>query len=90
MNKDEILLNEPDIVEAKPNKIKIALSILVSTLLIAIISTLLVGHFKFDWFKKDEIKIDAKINRSIYQANYFSEKKTTNAKFNFENGHSEE
>ena len=69
MNKEEILLNEPEMFEAKSNKVKIALSILVSTLLFATISTLLVGHFKFDWFKKDEIKIDAKINRSIYQAN---------------------
>ena len=90
MSKDEILLNEPEIVEDKSNKVKIALSVLVSTLLVATISTLLVGHFKFDWFKMDEVKIDAKINRSIYQANYFSEKKTTNTKFNFENGHSEE
>ena len=51
MNKEEILLNEPEMVEDKSNKFKIALSILVSTLLVATISTLLVGHFKFDWFK---------------------------------------
>ena len=71
MKKEEILLNEPEIVETKPNKVKIALSILASTLVVATITTLLVGHFKFDWFKSDEYKIDARINRSIYQANYF-------------------
>ena len=90
MNKEEILLNEPEIVETKPNKVKIALSILASTLVVATITTLLVGHFKFDWFKSDEYKIDARINRSIYQANYFSEKKTITTKFNFEDGHAEE
>ena len=56
MKKEEILLNEPEIVETKPNKVKIALSILASTLVVATISTLLVGHFKFDWFKSDEYK----------------------------------
>ena len=91
MNKEEILLNEPEIVvETKSNKVKIVLSILVSTIFIATISTLLVGHFKFDWFKMDEVKIDAKINRSIYQANYFSEKKTVNTILNYEDGHHEE
>ena len=90
MKKEEILLNEPEIVETKPNKVKIALSILASTLVVATITTLLVGHFKFDWFKSDEYKIDARINRSIYQANYFSEKKTITTKFNFEDGHAEE
>ena len=82
-------MNEPEFVETKPNKVKIVLSILASTLVVATISTLLVGHFKFDWFKSDEYKIDAHINRSIYQANYFSEKKTINTKFTFD-GHSEE
>ena len=82
-------MNEPEFVETKPNKVKIVLSILASTLVVAAISTLLVGHFKFDWFKSDEYKIDAHINRSIYQANYFSEKKTINTKFTFD-GHSEE
>ena len=91
MNKKEILLNEPEIVvETKSNKVKIVLSILVSTIFIATISTLLVGHLKFDWFKFDEYKIDAKINRSIYQANYFSEKKTVNTILNYEDGHHEE
>ena len=66
MQKDEILLNEPEIVETKPNKLKIVLSIIASTLVIVTITTLLIGHLKFDWFKSDEYKIDAKIQRNIY------------------------
>ena len=83
-------MNEPEIVETKPNKIKIVLSILVSALLVAATAILLVGHFKFDWFKSDEYKIDAHINRSVYQANYFSETKTISTKFNFHDGKTEE
>ena len=90
MRKEEILLNEPEIVETKPNKIKIVLSILVSALIVAATAILLVGHFKFDWFKSDEYKIDANINRSVYQANYFSETKTISTKFNFHDGKTEE
>ena len=90
MQKEEILLNDSDIVETKSNKVKIILSIIALTLVVASIATLLIGHFQFDWFKSNEYKIDAKINRSIYQANYFSEKKTVTTKFNFEGGHSEE
>ena len=75
MKKEEILLNDSEIVETKPNKVKLALSILAATLIVATVTTLLVGHFKFDWFKSDEYKIDAHIKRSVYQANYFSEKR---------------
>ena len=89
MRKEEILLNEPEIVETKPRKVKIALSILVSTLIVAATTILLVGHFKYDWFKINEYKIDANINRSVYQANYFSEVKTISTKFNFDGGHEE-
>ena len=84
--KEEILLNEPEIVETKPSKVSIAISIIVSTLLVTVATTLLIGHFKFDWFKNDNYKIDANINRSVYQANYFSEKKTITSKFSYETG----
>ena len=84
--KEEILLNEPEIVETKPSKVAIAISIIVSTLLVTAVTTLLVGHFKFDWFKSDNYKLDANINRSVYQANYFSEKKTINVRFSYETG----
>ena len=52
MQKEEILLNESEIVETKPNKLKIVLPIIASTLVIATITTLLIGHLKFNWFKK--------------------------------------
>ena len=88
MRKEEILLDEPEIIETKSNKVKIILSMLVSTLIVAA-AVLLVGHFKFEWFKSNEYKIDANINRSIYQANYFTEMKTVSINFNFEDGKSE-
>ena len=84
--KEEILLNEPELVEIKPSKVSIAISIIVSTLLVTVATTLLIGHLKFDWFKNDNYKIDVNINRSVYQANYFSEKKTITSKFSYETG----
>ena len=54
--------------------------------MVAVVTTLLIGHFKFDWFKSDEYRIDANISRNLYQANYFSERKTVNTKFTFETG----
>ena len=89
MKKEGILLKDFEIVETKNNKVKIVFSIIVSTLIVATIATLLVGHLMFKWFKSDEYKIDAHINRTVYQANYFSEKKTINSKFTF-NEHTEE
>ena len=90
MRSFEILLDEPEIVETKPKKFKIALTLLVSLLIAGATTILLVGHFKFDWFKSDEYEIDAKINRSLYQANYFSEVKTLYTKFSFDGGNTEE
>ena len=85
--KEEILINEQEAVETKSShKIKYTIAIISSTLVIAAITTLLIGHFKFDWFKSDNYKIDAHINRNIYQANYFSEKKTLNTKFTLPDG----
>ncbi len=80
--KEEILINEHEEVETKTsNKVKYTIAIIATTLVLAAATTLLIGHFKFDWFKSDNYKIDAKINRNLYQANYFSEKKTVNTKF---------
>ena len=89
--KEEILINEQEVVETKSsNKIKYTIAIISSTLVIAAITTLLIGHFKFDWFKNDNYKIDANIKRNVYQANYFSEKKTLNAKFTLPDGVSQQ
>ena len=75
-HKEEILLNEPEFVETKAsNKVKYTIAIIATTLVLATATTLLIGHFKFDWFKNDNYKIDANINRNLYQANYFSEKR---------------
>ena len=43
MQKEEILLNEPEILETKTNKLKIVFSIIASTLVIAAITTLLMA-----------------------------------------------
>ena len=88
-HKEEILLNEPEVVDTKTsNKIKYTIAIIATTLVLATATTLLIGHFKFDWFKSDNYKIDANINRNLYQANYFSEM-TMTARFDFTTGDSE-
>ena len=88
--KEEILLNEHEEVETKTsNKVGCAIAIIATTLVLAAATTLLIGHFKFDWFKSDNYKIDANINRSVYQANYFSEKKTMTTKISLSDGHIE-
>ena len=88
--KEEILLNEHEEVETKTsNKVKYTIAIIATTLVLAAATTLLIGHFKFDWFKSDNYKIDAKINRNLYQANYFSERKTVNTRIYFDNGPTE-
>ena len=86
--KEEILMNEnEEIIETKPsNKVKYAVAIVSTTLVLAAVTTLLIGHFKFDWFKSDNYKLDANISRTVYQANYFHEKKTVSTKFSFANG----
>jgi len=84
--KEEILINEPEIFETKSsNKIKYAIAIISSTVVLAVVTTLLIGHFKFDWFKSEN-RINLNINRNVYQANYFTEKKIINTKFFFEEG----
>ena len=87
MRKEELLLTDYDYIRTKSRKRKICISILVSLLLAS--SILLAGHLKYEWFKSDEYKIDANINRSVFQANYFTEKKSAFIQFNFEDGHSE-
>ena len=85
--KNEILINEPELVETKSSKkVKYSIAIIASTLVLATVATLLIGHYKFNWFKSDDYKIDANINRQLYQANYFSEKKTITTKFSFTTG----
>ena len=89
-NKEEILINEPEIFESKiSNKKKLAIALAATTLFLAVGTTLLVGYLKFDWFSNGDYSIDANINRNIYQANYFSEKKTINTQFTLPDGASQ-
>ena len=84
--KQEVLINEPEILEAKISKRrKIAIAIITSLLVITA-TALFIGYYKFDLFNNDNYKIDANISRKMYQANYFSEKKTINAKFTLPDG----
>ena len=84
MDKKEIILeenlNEKEIVAPKNSKIKYAIAIIASTLIIAATTTLLIGHFKFNWFQSENYKLNVNLSRKIYQANYFSEKKTANTR----------
>ena len=92
MNKEEILNDdfvEKEIIQPKSHKkLKIAIAIVASLAIIAT-TTLLVGYFKFDWFKEN-YNIDAKISRNLYQANYFTETKTIKTKVGFTSGESKE
>ena len=84
--KEEILINEPEIFEPKiSNKKKLAITIAATTLFLAVGTTLLVGYLRFDWFSNGDYSIDANINRNIYKANYFSNKKTINTQFSLSN-----
>ena len=75
-NKEEILINEPGFIEPNiSNKKKLAISIAATTLFLAVGASLLIVYLKFDWFSNGDYSIDANINRNIYQANYFSEKR---------------
>ena len=89
MNKEEILNDEfveREIAQTKSHKkIKIAISIVASLIIIAT-TTLLVGHFKFDWFKSEVYTLDTKISHNLYQVNYFTETKNIKTKIGFVSG----
>jgi len=51
---------------AKSNKIKYAIAIIIGIVITAAISVLLVGHFKFNWFKSETYKINANISRANF------------------------
>ena len=89
MNKEEILSDEfveREISQPKSHKkIKIAISIVASLAIIAT-TILLVGHFKFDWFKSEVYTLDTKISHNLYQVNYFTETKNVKTKIGFVSG----
>ena len=89
MSKEEVLNNdyvENEVIQPKnTKKIKIAIALVASLTIIASV-TLLIGYFKFNWFKSEIYNIEAKISRNAYQANYFSETKTINTRIGFTSG----
>ena len=74
----------------KSNKIKYTIAIITGVIMAAVVAVLLLGHFKFNWFKSETYKIKANISRATYQANYFSEQKDLIVKASFANGQNEE
>ena len=93
MQKQEILNDdfiENEVVQPKSHKkIKIAIAIATSLAIVAT-TTLLVGYFKFDWFKSEIYNVDAKISRNLYSANYYSQTKSIKTRTGFNSGISEE
>ena len=74
-------LENKKILPVKTNyKFTLTIAIISTVLLLAATTTLLIGYFKFDWFKSEIYKVDANITREINQANFFKETKTINTK----------
>ena len=76
-----ISFNESEILPTKKsNKLKYTIIIISSVIALAAAATLLVGYFKFNWFKDEIYTIDANITRSLHQANYFTENRKITTK----------
>jgi hypothetical protein len=91
MNQDENIQNiketfnvsseNREIIPAKSySKVKLIIAIISTILILAATTTLLIGYFKFDWFKKEIYKVDANITREVNQANFFTENKKVSTK----------
>ncbi len=91
MNQDENIQNiketfnvsseNREIIPAKSySKVKLIIAIISTILILAATTTLLIGYFKFDWFKKEIYKVDANITREVNQANFFTENKKISTK----------
>ena len=91
MNQDEhkesiketfnVSFEDKEILPAKKNtKVKIIIAIISTVLILAAIITLLIGHFKFNWFKNEVYNVDVNIKREVNQASYFTENKKINTK----------
>lgn len=77
----------------RPSKKKfLKYSIIISLAVLVITTVLLVGYFKFNWFKSepDEYDIDIKIQSFSNQVNYFTEKKTITSKVVYSSGEVDE
>ena len=91
MNQDEykeniketfnVSFEDQEILPAKNNnKVKIIITIISIILILAVATTLLIGHFKFNWFKSEVYKVDTNIKREVNQASYFDENKKIKTK----------
>ncbi len=67
------------------------------TALIILTTIILIGHFKFNWFKKtddeadkDTYNLDVKIKRTVNQVDYFTETKKIKTKVVYTSGESDE
>ena len=91
MNQDEykeniketfnVSFEDQEILPAKNNnKVKIIITIISIILILAVATTLLIGHFKFNWFKNEVYKVDTNIKREVNQASYFNENKKIKTK----------
>ena len=86
----DIKKDKEDVQSKRP--IRLIILMVVSILIIATVITLLVGHFKYNWFKKitkeaeQAHDIALKLSRNVYQANYFTETKTINTRVGFTEG----
>ena len=70
-----------EIISAKSySKVKLAIAIISTILILAAKTTLLIGYFKFDLFKIEIYKVDANITREVSQANFFTENKKISTK----------
>ena len=76
MNQDEykeniketfnVSFEDQEILPAKNNnKVKIIITIISIILILAVATTLLIGHFKFNWFKSEVYKVDTNIKREV-------------------------
>ena len=91
MNQDEykeniketfnVSFEDQEIIPAKNNnKFKIIITIISIILILAVATTLLIGHFKFNWFKSEVYKVDTNIKREVNQASYFTKNKKIKTK----------
>ncbi len=84
------LENKEILPEKNHSKIKLTITIISTILILVAATTLLIGYFKFDWFKKEIYKVDINITREVNQANFFTEKKTINTRVALEENSYEE
>ena len=79
-NINDELIDQEVQVPVKSNKTKYTIAIITGAIMTAAVAVLLVGHFKFNWFKSETYTINANISRAAYQASYFNEQKDVNVK----------